>query len=75
MVPVHGRGVTVGAATQMCDCSHCAAVQCSDDTHTDTMSHRKKSQDKTMRSRFVKYLGNIFLKIKLGVTDTSFHKR
>ena len=72
VLPVHDRGVTVGAASQMCDCSHGAAVQYSDDTHTDTMGHGQKPKHRTMRSRFVKYLGNIFLKIK---RHTSSHKR
>ena len=71
VLPVHDRGVTVGAASQMCDCLHGAAVQYSDDTHTDTMGHRQKPKHRTMRSRFVKYLGNI-LKIK---RRTSSHKR
>ena len=74
VLPVHGRGVT-GAATQMCDCSHGAAVQYSDDTPTDTIGHRQKPKHRTMRSRLAKYLGNIFLKMKRRVTHTSFHRR
>ena len=49
-----------GAVFQMCDCKHC---------------HRQKPKHRTMRSRFVKYFGNIFLKMKRRVTRTSFHRR
>ena len=74
VLPVHGRGVT-GAATQMCDCSHRAEDQYSDDTTTYTIGHRLKPQESMVRSRFVKYLGNILLKINKLVTCTSFYQR